>query len=43
VRVRHAKFGEGTIVRVVEGDKVEIAFDGAGTKTLLRKFVQDVS
>jgi hypothetical protein len=41
VRVRHAKFGLGTIVREVEGGKVEIAFDSAGTKILQRSFVQD--
>jgi hypothetical protein len=39
-RVRHAKFGEGLVVRVVEGDKLEIRFEGGSTKTLLRSFVR---
>jgi len=39
-RVRHKVFGEGTITRLLEGDKLEIAFDSAGSKTLLRKFIE---
>jgi len=39
-RVNHRVFGDGTVVRVyrdevTENDKIEIAFDKAGTKTLL--------
>lgn len=39
-RVQHRVFGEGTVVRVyrdevTENDKIEIAFDNVGTKTLL--------
>jgi hypothetical protein len=41
LRVVHAKFGEGTVVRELEGDKLEIAFDTAGTKTLQRHFVRE--
>jgi ankyrin repeat protein len=37
-RVTHAKFGGGAIV-AIEGEKLTIAFDTAGTKTLLAKFV----
>lgn len=43
-RVRHAKFGPGTVLREIHDGpeaKLEIAFDGAGTKTLLARFVQD--
>jgi hypothetical protein len=40
VRVTHVKFGEGTVVRELEGDKIEIAFDKSGTKTLQRRFIQ---
>jgi len=37
-RVFHQKFGPGT-VRTVEGDKLEIAFDQAGTKRVMASFV----
>lgn len=37
-RVTHAKFGAGTIT-AVDGEKLTITFDGAGSKTLLAKFV----
>ncbi len=40
-RVRHGKFGLGTVVREVEGGKLEIAFDTAGTRILQRAFVND--
>jgi hypothetical protein len=43
VRVVHPKFGEGTIVRELEDDKLEIAFDTVGTKTLQRRFVREPS
>ncbi|MEW5729746.1 MAG: UvrD-helicase domain-containing protein [Pseudomonadota bacterium] len=38
-RVFHAKFGNGTVV-AVDGDKLEIAFDKAGTKKVLESFVE---
>jgi DNA helicase-2/ATP-dependent DNA helicase PcrA len=38
-RVMHDKFGPGT-VRAVDGDKLEIAFDKAGTKKVLDSFVE---
>ncbi len=37
-RVFHSKFGPGTVV-AVDGDKLEIAFDKAGTKKVLGSFV----
>ena len=40
-RVFHTKFGTGT-VRVVDGDKLEIAFDHAGLKKVLDSFVEAV-
>lgn len=36
-RVRHAKFGAGTVVRVEPGDKATVRFDDAGEKTLLSR------
>lgn len=39
VRVFHAKFGAGTVVRGLEGEKVEVRFDVGGTRTLLEKFL----
>lgn len=38
-RVRHGTFGLGTIRRV-DHDKLEVAFDKAGTKKLMENFVQ---
>ena len=38
-RVFHAKFGMGT-VKAVDADKLEIAFDKAGTKKVVASFVQ---
>ena len=38
-RIFHQKFGYGRI-RAVEGDKLEIAFDKAGTKKVIDRFVQ---
>jgi DNA helicase-2/ATP-dependent DNA helicase PcrA len=38
-RVFHQKFGYGA-VRAVDGDRLEIAFDKAGTKTVIHSFVQ---
>jgi len=38
-RVFHQKFGNGTVV-AVDGDKLEIAFDKAGTKKVLDSFVE---
>lgn len=42
VRVVHPKFGEGRIVRELEDDKLEIAFDTVGNKTLQRRFVREL-
>ncbi|CAA7624224.1 UvrD-helicase domain-containing protein [Magnetospirillum sp. UT-4] len=38
-RVHHQKFGPGTVV-TVDGDKLEIAFDKAGTRKVLDSFVE---
>ncbi len=38
-RVFHARFGYGRIL-AVDGDKLQIAFDGAGTKTVIQSFVE---
>ena len=38
-RIFHQKFGYGRI-RAVEGDRLEIAFDKAGTKKVIDRFVQ---
>jgi DNA helicase-2/ATP-dependent DNA helicase PcrA len=38
-RVFHQKFGNGTVV-AIDGDKLEIAFDHAGTKKVLDSFVE---
>ena len=38
-RIFHQKFGYGRI-RAVDGDKLEIAFDKAGTKKIIDRFVQ---
>ena len=38
--VSHAKFGRGTIVRGLEGDKIEVRFDSGETRTLARRFVE---
>ena len=45
IRVRHAKFGDGMVVRTVEGDepKYEIKFDGGESKTLLARFVEVIN
>jgi hypothetical protein len=40
IAVTHPTFGAGTIVKLLEGGKVEVAF-ATGTKTLLRRFVRD--
>lgn len=37
-RVFHQKFGHGTVA-AVEGDKLEVAFDKAGTKKVVARFV----
>jgi hypothetical protein len=39
-RVHHKVYGEGKIVRRLEGDKLEIEFASAGKKTLLARFVE---
>ena len=38
-RVFHQKFGYGKI-RAVDGDKLEVAFDKAGIKKIIDRFVQ---
>ena len=38
-RVFHQKFGYGRIL-TVDGDKLEIAFDKAGAKKIIDRFVQ---
>ena len=40
-RVRHKKFGEGTVT-AADGDKLTIAFDSGTTKVLKESFVSDV-
>ncbi|MGE0109774.1 MAG: hypothetical protein AB7S81_08460, partial [Bdellovibrionales bacterium] len=42
MRVAHAKFGAGTIIRI-EGDKLEISFDDAGRKKVIDRFVSQVA
>ena len=37
-RVFHQKFGYGAIV-AIEGDKLEIAFEKAGTKKVVARFI----
>ena len=37
-RVFHQKFGYGAVI-AIEGDKLEIAFDKAGTKKVVAKFI----
>jgi len=39
--VFHEKFGNGTVLSI-EGNKLEIAFDKAGTKKVLDSFVSTV-
>ena len=41
-QVRHARFGEGTVTGV-EGNKLEIEFETAGTKRVLDTFVDVVA
>jgi DNA helicase-2/ATP-dependent DNA helicase PcrA len=41
-RVFHQKFGYGTVLSV-EGDKLEIAFDKAGVKHIVARFVTDAT
>jgi hypothetical protein len=38
VRVRHEKFGQGAVV-AVDGDRVDVAFDRAGAKRVLARFL----
>lgn len=40
LRVKHAKFGSGTVV-VDYGDKVQVAFDDGNTRLLSRSFVEE--
>lgn len=42
-RVSHATYGEGTIVRRLAGDKLEIEFASAGKKILLARFVKPLA
>ena len=42
-RVRHIKFGEGTVTAIVEGGRdyeVTVAFDTAGTKKMFAAFAK---
>ena len=42
-RVRHIKFGEGTVMNIVEGGRdfeVTVDFDGAGTKKMFAGFAR---
>ena len=42
-RVRHIKFGEGTVLAVVEGGRdyeVTVDFDGPGTKKMFAAFAR---
>lgn len=41
VRVFHQKFGYGTITSV-EGNRLEVAFEKAGPKRVIDKFVKQV-
>lgn len=38
-KVRHEKFGEGRIIHI-DGNKLDIAFDGSGRKRVLKNFIQ---
>ncbi len=38
-RVRHRRFGLGTVT-AADGDKLDIAFDGAGEKKVIDSFVE---
>ena len=38
-RIFHQKFGYGRVL-TADGDKLEIAFDKAGTKKIIDRFVQ---
>jgi len=40
-RLRHPKFGVGTVVRT-DGDKVELAFESGERRTLMRKFLSEI-
>ncbi len=42
VRVKHSKFGTGTIL-TADGDKLEISFDTAGRKKIISRFVEIIS
>ena len=42
-RVRHIKFGEGTVTAIIEGGRdyeVTVAFDTAGTKKMFAAFAK---
>jgi hypothetical protein len=41
-RVRHKSFGEGTVLRELPGDKLEVQFEAVGVKVMLRRFVEVV-
>lgn len=40
-RVRHAKFGVGTVARELPGGKLEVIFPNVGTKVVVASFVED--
>lgn len=39
-RVRHAEWGEGVVIRLEDGDKLTVLFDGVGYKTLSLELVE---
>jgi hypothetical protein len=39
-RVRHAKFGLGTVTAVDDGNKLGIVFDVGGWKTVVESYVE---
>ena len=41
MRVSHAKYGTGFIERI-EGDKLQVVFDGVGRKKVIDRFVEPV-
>lgn len=40
MRVRHGKFGDGTVIEVQGGERARVRFDEAGEKTLILKFAR---
>jgi hypothetical protein len=42
-RVRHGKFGDGVVLRLIEPDKVEVDFGAHGIRKLMAASVEFVS